>query len=263
MKCYKHNHCDAVGICVRCGRGLCSQCAEEFSRSLLCKQCVPLSKDKCAKIKNSFLVPFIKCVINIVCKFSPYQIISRLIWSHNEVIPFCFAEGYVLIRLLIVSLCFILLDCHTGLASCLLSILCILMLIDILAATVKIIFIERVVREDHNGNYILVRDVSRWIILVLLNILEIVLYFGVLYFKIGDRFCMPITDRLTAIYQSLLTFTTLGYGEIHPDNPLAKILVIFQLVYFIIFVFLLAPRAFSAIRVKQHTNEKLGKIKNR
>jgi len=212
-------------------------------------------------MKKPYLAPFVKGVINLLCLISPYRIVARLAWEHHELIPFWLAEAYVVIRLLTVSLCYILLDGPTGVGFGVLSIICILMLIDLLAGTAHIVLIEREERRDEKGDFILVRDVSRWIILVLLNVAEIVLYFGVLYFRIGDEFCKRITDRLTAIYQSLLTFATLGYGEIHPVTPLAKILVMFQLVYFIIFVVLVVPRVFSAVRVKQHTNQTLGKPK--
>jgi hypothetical protein len=91
-----------------------------------------------------------------------------------------------------------------------------------------------------------------------MNIAEIALYFGVLYLKVGVGFSDQISDRLTALYQSLLTFTTLGYGEIHPVSQSAKLLVMFQLIYFIIFVLLVVPVVFSAVRVKEHTTEELG-----
>ncbi len=35
----------------------------------------------------------------------------------------------------------------------------------------------------------------------------------------------------------------------------------FQLVYFVIFVLLVAPVVFSAVRVEQHTDEQLGQAK--
>lgn len=203
---------------------------------------------------KSFLVISVKGVIDLLCLISLYQLLAKL-WGDHEKLPFWFAEAYVVSRLLFVSLFFFLLDGPTGMAYGFLSLICIYMLFDLLVGTAKILLLEREERCDQNGDFIYVRDVSRWVILIFLNIAEIVLYFGVLYFRIGDGFCEHITDRLTAIYQSLLTFTSLGYGHIYPTEPIAKILVMFQLIYFIIFVFLVAPVVFSAIRVKQPTIE--------
>jgi len=212
-----------------------------------------------AEVKKSFLVPFIKATINLTCQISPYQIVSRLIYPHHEEIPFWFLESYILIRLLIVSIWFSLLQ-DAGSVSCyVLSVICILMLCDLLAGNAKILLIEREERSDEQGHYILVRDVSRWLILVFINLGEIALYFSVLYFWLGDGFCLPIDDRLTALYQSLLTFTTLGYGEISPRSSGAKMLVILNLVYFMIFVFLVVPVVLSVVRAKEHTKETLGK----
>jgi len=40
MKCYKHPEEDAVGICSKCGRGICTQCAEISNGKLICKDCL-------------------------------------------------------------------------------------------------------------------------------------------------------------------------------------------------------------------------------
>jgi len=211
-------------------------------------------------IKQSFIVPFVKGAIGVVCLISPYQILTRLKWKHHELIPFWVVESYILIRMIIASLGFLLLRNPSSLAYNFLSVVCVFMLSDLLAGTAKIFFVEREDRRDPNDLYhfILVRDVSRWVILVFLNLAEIVLYFAVLYLKLGHGFEAPITDRLTAVYQSLLTFTTLGYGEIYPVIPAAKLLVMFHLVYFIIFVLMVASVVFSSVKVKEHTVEELG-----
>jgi len=211
------------------------------------------------KIKKSFLVPLVKSVVTIFCLISPYQIIARLLWEHHELIPFWYAEAYVLTRLLVVSLAFFLFRDPSGIAYSILSVICILMLCDLLVGTARIFFVEREDRYDAKGHFVLVRDVSRWVILVFMNVAEIALYFGVLYLKVGVGFSDQISDRLTALYQSLLTFTTLGYGEIHPVSQPAKLLVMFQMIYFVIFIFLVVPVVFSAVRVKEHTTEEFGK----
>ena len=209
-------------------------------------------------IGKSVLVPFVKGLINLFCLVSPYHICSRMLWRHHECIPFWYAEAYVVLRLFIVSIAFVLLKNPVSLAYSLFSVVCILMLLDLLAGTARIFFIEREDRKDAEGHFIVVRDVSRWVILVFLNLVEIVLYFSVLYFKLGDGFNKTISDRLTALYQSMLTFTTLGYGEIVPETNTAKLLVMCHLAYFIVFAFLVVPAVFSAVRVKVHTREILG-----
>lgn len=125
-----------------------------------------------------------------------------------------------------------------------------------------IIFIQREHRLDTHGHYILVRHVGRWIVMIFFNIFEIILYFSVLFMFFRGDFQEEIVDKVTAFYQSILTATTLGYGEIHPISRISKILVIFQLFYFIIFILMVLPVVLSAIRAKEVTNEGFGEINN-
>ena len=37
MKCFVHNEIDAIGICKRCNKGLCSECAVDLGKGLACK----------------------------------------------------------------------------------------------------------------------------------------------------------------------------------------------------------------------------------
>ena len=46
MKCYYHIEYDAVGMCARCGKGLCSVCAEDIGGSLLCPGCIELAQEE-------------------------------------------------------------------------------------------------------------------------------------------------------------------------------------------------------------------------
>ncbi len=47
MKCYNHENLDTVGICTRCGIGVCKNCSLLFEEKLLCIRC----KEKMEKIK--------------------------------------------------------------------------------------------------------------------------------------------------------------------------------------------------------------------
>ncbi len=39
MKCNLHPQVDAVGVCIRCGKGLCKECEIELAGKLYCKVC--------------------------------------------------------------------------------------------------------------------------------------------------------------------------------------------------------------------------------
>lgn len=47
MKCYNHPDTDAVGICQRCGKGICKLCATEIGNKVVCKDsCDAMPKRK-------------------------------------------------------------------------------------------------------------------------------------------------------------------------------------------------------------------------
>jgi hypothetical protein len=46
MKCYYHIDDDAVGMCARCGKALCSVCAEDVGGALLCPRCIALAEEE-------------------------------------------------------------------------------------------------------------------------------------------------------------------------------------------------------------------------
>jgi len=45
MKCYYHIDDDAVGMCARCGKALCTECAVDVSGALLCPGCIDLAEE--------------------------------------------------------------------------------------------------------------------------------------------------------------------------------------------------------------------------
>jgi hypothetical protein len=77
------------------------------------------------------------------------------------------------------------------------------------------------------------------------------LCFATLNLAQGAAWRPEITDSLTALYHTVVTITTLGYGDIHPISDTAKWLVIAQLGYFMLFAFLVFPIALTAFRTKE------------
>jgi len=82
-------------------------------------------------------------------------------------------------------------------------------------------------------------------------VLQIPTCFAILLLRWSADSCPPICDPLTALYQSFLTFTTLGYGEIHPATGWGRALITVELLFFLIFLGLRLPLAVSVMRVKE------------
>ena len=83
------------------------------------------------------------------------------------------------------------------------------------------------------------RSYRRSMLLMFLNYLQIVLSFGVIYAS-GNYLNKPFAHWFDSIYFSLITSSTVGYGDYHPVTFTGKLLVCSQvLIFFIVVVMFL------------------------
>jgi hypothetical protein len=105
---------------------------------------------------------------------------------------------------------------------------------DVLGATLRDIIIASSIHKDGDGPYILVQDPIRWLLMMPMSILQVILCFAILFLCFGNHFGPnAITEPVTAFYQSIMTFTTLGYGDITPihDCYIGKIIIVSELIF--------------------------------
>lgn len=81
------------------------------------------------------------------------------------------------------------------------------------------------------------KSYKRSMLLLFLNYLEIVFAFAVLY-TLGDNMNKPFTHWFDAVYFSIITANSVGYGDYYPVTPYAKTLVSIQAMFFLSFVVL-------------------------
>ena len=205
-----------------------------------------------AKYEHSYLADWVRDFFNFCEKYTPYHYIVKCFKKDSVTEPSFVAEVYVLFLALIVSIGLFSMK-YLSLFSWVIVTIAIFRILDIFVKIGIMIFKDSERIQSNTGNYIFLptRNPERWIILNLINIFEIVMCYAVLYLKFGNYFCEKINDPITAIYQSILTFTTLGYGDITPKSAISKIIVISQLGFFILIVLLVAPRIFSLLRVEK------------
>ena len=98
---------------------------------------------------------------------------------------------------------------------------------------------------------------NRSIILLLFNFAEVIASFGVIY-SVGNYFNLPIQSWIDALYFSLVTGVTIGYGDFYPINQEGKVMVMMQILSTIAFLFLFfnffGPR--SSERLSHQENPK-------
>ncbi len=98
------------------------------------------------------------------------------------------------------------------------------------------------------------RSYRRSMLLVFLNYMEIILGFGVIY-STGTMLNGPLTHWFDPLYFSFMTASTIGYGDLYPVTPLAKMIVSLQSVLFIMFLYIFLNFFSSHVRAKGYFGE--------
>lgn len=81
------------------------------------------------------------------------------------------------------------------------------------------------------------RSYKRSILLLFLNYLEIIFAYAVMY-SCGNYLNVPFTHRFDAIYFSIVTSSSIGFGDLYPVTGIGKFLVATQALLFLFFVVL-------------------------
>jgi hypothetical protein len=168
-------------------------------------------------------------------------------------IPMIGVEIYVLL-LLFIEICSLLIQDR----SLVFIILALYGLIDILVATLRDVILSPAINKEKSGEpFISIRNPERWFLMTLINISQTIVCFSILIFQIGSHypdgscnFNIEIENSLSALYYSMVTFCTVGYGDIYPVQPLGKYIVIAELAFFVLLFLLKLPIALSLFKVK-------------
>jgi hypothetical protein len=123
-------------------------------------------------------------------------------------------------------------------------------LFDSVGVTFRDVVVSPIQNIDDKGSFISIDSPSRWLLTSLINVFMVVAAFAILFLEYGIQFQPRIVDTMTALYFSVVTFTTLGYGDIHPLCATGKGLVIVELSYFLFFLAVKLPIAVSVIRIE-------------
>ena len=124
------------------------------------------------------------------------------------------------------------------------------MLFDSVGATFRDVVVSQLQNVDQEGPFISIDSPSRWLLTSLINVFMVIAAFAILFLQYGIQFQPQIVDTTTAFYMSIMTFTTLGYGDVLPVCAIGKKLVCIELSYFLFFLAVKLPIAVSVIRTK-------------
>ncbi len=93
------------------------------------------------------------------------------------------------------------------------------------------------------------RSYKRSMLLLFLNYIEIIFAFGVLY-SCGNFLNKPLNNWFDAVYFSIITSSSIGYGDYYPATTIGKILVSAQAILFLFFVILFLNFFSTKIKAK-------------
>lgn len=124
------------------------------------------------------------------------------------------------------------------------------LLLESLGVLLRDVVLSPLIWKDSYGSYVGVRDPRRFVIMAPIGLIPVIFAFAILYLFYGCCFGpSPILEPLQAVYFSIVTFTTLGFGDYHPINDVGRLLVVAELGFFILFLAIKLPIAVSTLRV--------------
>ena len=87
------------------------------------------------------------------------------------------------------------------------------------------------------------KDARRSLIIAFANLYEVVIAYGLLFLRTGEicNYRTKLSGFWNTIYYSVVTITTLGYGDYVPTDTLSRILVICELLTGIAFLIMIIP----------------------
>jgi hypothetical protein len=136
-------------------------------------------------------------------------------------------------------------------------------ILEILKTTAAIIVVDRELQffseEGENKKigsyYTLVGYLNSWLIMIVIKWFDMIVCFSVLAFFFGDEWSTKIKKPLDALYATMITMMTLGYGDYYPVDESTKMLVISELFCFVAYVLLILPvvaGSFKTREIKRH-----------
>lgn len=131
-------------------------------------------------------------------------------------------------------------------------------IVEVLKTNGLIIFIDRELhfRKDDESQligsfYVLVGNLNSWMLMTFIMWIDLLICFSMLNYFWGADWCASIETPLSALYHTVVTMTTLGFGDVTPIADSARLLVLSQSLVFILFVLFILPVVISSIQTRE------------
>ncbi len=183
-------------------------------------------------------------IIRLLGWVSPFQLINKILRKSGITISHSFVDTWVLSNLILSFLALLLFTIF----SCswirwAFIIWASLRVLELVIYQFSILLVD----QYESSKYALA-GYRRILVLSLMNYVEILFWFAFFYRNWSSLFkddYYVLATSVGSIYYSLVTMSTLGYGEVHPLSNLTRILVTLQLAISIILLVLIVSRIIS------------------
>lgn len=184
----------------------------------------------------SFIIPLLGWL-------TPHKWLARMIPTDKK---YVFVDLWIMLNFMI-SIAALLCATHSGSAPYLLTIFTwygVMRVFEIVVYQAKVILFD-----PYNKKKYAVRSYRRTIVLVIHIYIEIIFWFGSFYALCKDNFKCPeiLSTWVGALYYSMVTMSTLGYGEVTPSTDKGRMLVLVHLTIAIFLSLLILARFVSLL----------------
>ena len=173
--------------------------------------------------KDAGLEKLVRVLLAISQLFFPGIYIRQFFWRFGNLAEDFSTDVYVLLKFFVPAMVLYFSTAHETIAM----VLCVVFLVETIAYVSSLVFASDMFSRP--------RSYRRAMLLLFFNYLEIVFTFAVLYSS-GDNVSPAFGGALDAIYFSFSTSATIGFGDFVPATKMAKVLVIFQSVVYLMFL---------------------------
>jgi len=203
---------------------------------------------------KSFIVPFIETILSLTGHFSLFSLVRKIFKKYSWPNSYIFVDTWVLAHLLLsFAVLYVFQFVSWKLMQWILLAVAAQRVIEMVTYQLNVLLVD----QFHNPNYAL-GGYRRILILSIMNYIEMITWFGTFYYCWSTGFKdtgSVLSSPTGSLYFSLVTISTLGYGEVTPINNGTRALVILQILVGIFLLLLIISRVLSYLP-KPHTLDK-------
>lgn len=205
---------------------------------------------------KSFIFPFFEIVLGLLKRLSCFSILRSIFNRHKWTKSSAFVDAWVSFWFFLSFAVLYTYNLTWELFQWFVVALAILRVLELVVYSLSVLLVDPFTKGDYA-----LSSYRRSLILSLMNYVEIMTWFAVIYHHFSSCFkdeSLVLKSATGSLYYSLVTMSTLGYGEIVPLNDGARGVIVVQTLIGVFLIVLIVSRIISYLPTPQTSdiNEK-------